>query len=155
MLMIRLTRMGKKHQPTYRVVVTPKQNASQGDYLEKIGLYNPLREVVEIDMKKAVEWLDKGAMPSDRVARLLTKAGVKHKSIVVKHYTPKPEAEEKVEVKSAAETPVEDTIESTEDVTEEVVDTVEVDEVPVAEESIEQSASLTAEVETSAEEPTA
>lgn len=89
MLKIRLTRMGKKHQPSYRVVVTPKENPVKGQYLDLVGTYNPLKEEINLELEKIGQWLDKGALPSERVARLLAKAGLKHKSIIVKHYQPK------------------------------------------------------------------
>ncbi len=112
MLKIRLTRMGKKHQPSYRVVVTPKENPVGGEYIDLLGTYNPLRGEVSIDKEKALEWLNKGAQPSDRIARLLKNAGVEHKSIVVKVYTPKPkevEVEEKAEKAPVAEEATEST----------------------------------------------
>lgn len=112
MLKIRLTRIGKKHQPSYRIVVTPKENPALGQYLDLVGTYNPLKGDVKIDNEKAIEWLNKGAKPSDRVARLMEKVGLKHNSIVVKHYTPKPKEEAKTEAK--AEAPAEDSVETEE-----------------------------------------
>lgn len=111
MLKIRLTRMGKKHQPYYRIVVTPKENPVDGAYVDLIGTYDPINANVKIDNEKALAWLNKGAQPSERIARLLDQAGVKHKSVVVKRYTPKPTEE------VAAEAPVEsaETAESTEE----------------------------------------
>jgi len=86
---MRLQRTGRKHEPYYRVVVAEKQAPVKGKYLTWIGHYNPAREVVEIDTKKALDWLSKGVTPSNRVARLLTKAGVKHKLVVVKTFRAK------------------------------------------------------------------
>jgi small subunit ribosomal protein S16 len=97
MLKIRLTRMGKKHQPTYRIVVTPKENPVAGTYIDLLGTYNPIKGDVQIDTEKAIAWLNKGAQPSERLARILSKAGVQHKSVVVKVYTPKAKEEEAVE----------------------------------------------------------
>lgn len=93
MLKIRLTRVGKKHQPSYRIVVTPKENPALGQYIDLLGTYNPLKGSVSLDTEKALAWLNKGAQPSERLARLLEKAGVSHKSIVVKRYQPKPKDE--------------------------------------------------------------
>lgn len=104
MLKIRLTRMGKKHQPSYRIVVTPKENPAQGQYLDLVGTYNPIKGDVSINNDKAMDWLNKGAQPSERVARLLDKAGLKHKSIVVKMYQPKPK--EEVAEEAVPEAPV-------------------------------------------------
>lgn len=116
MLKIRLTRTGKKHQPSYRVVVTPKENPVKGKYLTSLGHYDPVREEISIDSEKVLAWLNKGAQPSQRIARLLDKAGVKHKSITVIHYHTKPkQAKEAKEV--ASPEPVEVTDEAAEEAT--------------------------------------
>ncbi len=75
---IRLTRVGATKQPTYRVVVSDSRNARDGRALDTIGHYNPRTEPVElsIDADKAKQWLAKGALPSDTVARLLRSAGI-------------------------------------------------------------------------------
>ncbi len=75
---IRLTRVGAKKQPAYRVVVADARSARDSRSLETIGHYNPRSEPVElnIDAEKARSWLDKGAQPSDTVVRLLRQAGV-------------------------------------------------------------------------------
>jgi small subunit ribosomal protein S16 len=75
---IRLTRVGAKKQPTYRVVVADARNARDGRSIETIGHYNPRTEPVEIviDADKARKWLDQGAQPSDTVARLFRTAGI-------------------------------------------------------------------------------
>ena len=75
---IRLRRVGRKKQPTYRIVVTDKQKARDGRFVETVGHYNPRTEPValEVDVEKARAWLAKGATPSDTVRSLLKKAGV-------------------------------------------------------------------------------
>ena len=75
---IRLTRVGATKQPAYRVVVTDSRNARDSRAIETLGHYNPRTEPVElvVDADKARAWLDKGAQPSDTVARLLANAGV-------------------------------------------------------------------------------
>jgi small subunit ribosomal protein S16 len=75
---IRLTRVGAKKQPAYRVVVADARSARDSRSIETIGHYNPRSEPVElnIDAEKARSWLDKGAQPSDTVVRLLRQAGV-------------------------------------------------------------------------------
>ncbi|HSS35141.1 MAG TPA: 30S ribosomal protein S16 [Patescibacteria group bacterium] len=75
---IRLTRVGAKKQPTYRVVVTDSRNARDGRSIETIGHYNPRTEPVEfaVDADKAKKWLAQGAQPSDTVARLFRNAGL-------------------------------------------------------------------------------
>jgi small subunit ribosomal protein S16 len=75
---IRLTRVGAKKQPTYRVVVADSRKARDSRSIETIGHYNPRTEPVEvnIDEEKARHWLAQGAQPSDTVARLFRAAGI-------------------------------------------------------------------------------
>ena len=75
---IRLTRVGAKKQPTYRLVVADSRNARDGRSLDTLGHYNPRTEPVEIaiDAEKAKSWLAKGAQPSDTVARLFREQGI-------------------------------------------------------------------------------
>lgn len=75
---IRLTRMGAKKRPFYRLVVADSRSPRDGRFIEMLGHYNPITEPVElvVDKEKALEWLAKGAQPSDTVKRLLKKAGV-------------------------------------------------------------------------------
>jgi small subunit ribosomal protein S16 len=75
---IRLTRVGATKQPTYRVVVADSRKARDSRSIETIGHYNPRSEPVEvnIDADKAKHWLDRGAQPSDTVARLFRTAGI-------------------------------------------------------------------------------
>lgn len=80
-LKIRLARGGSKHRPYYNVVIADSRFARDGRFIEKIGSYNPLlgkadEKRVQIDMEKAKEWLAKGALPTDRVARFLGTAGL-------------------------------------------------------------------------------
>jgi small subunit ribosomal protein S16 len=74
---IRLMRMGKRKKPSYRVVVTDGRKPRNGRYIEQIGRYEPLAEpsVVEISNDRAVDWLAKGAQPSDRVRKLMEISG--------------------------------------------------------------------------------
>ena len=74
---LRLKRMGKKKQPTYRVVAADSRSPRDGRFIESIGVYDPRQEpsVVNIDNDKAVEWLRRGAQPSDTVERLLKISG--------------------------------------------------------------------------------
>ena len=75
---IRLTRVGATKQPTYRVVVADSRKARDSRSIETIGHYNPRTEPIEvnIDADKAEHWLDRGALPSDTVARLFRNAGI-------------------------------------------------------------------------------
>lgn len=78
MVRIRLQRVGAKNQPSYRVVVIDSRSPRDGAYLERIGHYNPLTdpETVVINQAEALKWLQRGAQPSEAVARLLSKVGV-------------------------------------------------------------------------------
>jgi small subunit ribosomal protein S16 len=81
MVKIRLKRMGAKHRPMYRIVVADSQAPRGGAYLEVIGNFNPLNdpETINIDEAKALEWLEKGAQPTETAYRLLAKMGVMEK----------------------------------------------------------------------------
>lgn len=74
---IRLRRMGKKRQPSYRVVVADARAPRDGRFIEQIGRYDPLEEpsIVEIDNERALDWLAKGAQPTDAVRKLLEISG--------------------------------------------------------------------------------
>jgi small subunit ribosomal protein S16 len=74
---LRLMRMGKKKQPTYRVVAADVRSPRDGRFIEIVGIYDPRTEPSEIriDNDKAVAWLSKGAQPTDRVRRLLEISG--------------------------------------------------------------------------------
>ena len=70
---MRLTRVGGKKNPIYRVVVADSRSPRDGKFLEIIGRYNPQTEpsTIELDEAKVKEWLGKGALPSQAVSRLL------------------------------------------------------------------------------------
>ncbi|MGB9358175.1 MAG: 30S ribosomal protein S16 [Acidimicrobiia bacterium] len=74
---IRLTRMGKKKQPSYRVVVIDSRKQRDGKYIEQIGRYDARQDpsLIEIDNARAVAWLQQGAQPSDRAKKLLEISG--------------------------------------------------------------------------------
>ena len=79
---LRLVRMGKKKQPTYRVVAAESRRARSGAFLEIVGTYQPrgvsladAETVYSIDNDKVVRWLQQGAQPTERVAKLLKASG--------------------------------------------------------------------------------
>jgi small subunit ribosomal protein S16 len=77
---IRLTRMGSKKKPTYRIVATDSRSPRDGQYLELIGTYAPVGEgQVKINEEVALKWLNNGAIPTDTVKNLLSKAGIMKK----------------------------------------------------------------------------
>ncbi len=81
MLRIRLSRVGKKHQPSYRIVVADVDAPRDGRIVERIGHYNPLVDPVDyrIDEARALYWLSVGAQPSDAVERLLVRQGTRER----------------------------------------------------------------------------
>ncbi len=83
---IRLARHGRKKAPFYRLVVADSRSPRDGRFIEQLGIYNPMTEPSEIriDVDKAVEWLSKGALPSDTARGLLKKAGVWEKFVETK-----------------------------------------------------------------------
>jgi small subunit ribosomal protein S16 len=82
LLRIRLTRVGKKKKPAYRIVVADSRAPRDGAFLRIIGHYNPLTSPATLVVKEdeAVHWLQKGAQPSETAAKLLTRAGVMEKA---------------------------------------------------------------------------
>ena len=74
---LRLMRMGKKKQPTYRVVAADSRSPRDGRFIEIIGTYEPRQDpsVIKIDNDRALHWLRHGAQPTDRVEKLLKVSG--------------------------------------------------------------------------------
>jgi small subunit ribosomal protein S16 len=75
---IRLTRMGDKKKPFYRVIVADSRSPRDGRFIDTIGTYNPLKEPAEIkiDAEKAKTWIKNGAQPTDTAKALLVKSGI-------------------------------------------------------------------------------
>ena len=75
---IRLTRLGDKKSPFYRVVVADSRAPRDGKFIDIIGTYNPLTDPAEIkiDAEKAAKWLKNGATPTDTAKQLLVKSGI-------------------------------------------------------------------------------
>ncbi len=93
---IRLMRVGKKKQPSYRVVVSDARSPRDGRFIEVLGQYAPRAEpsVVSIDADRALHWLQVGAQPTEQVAKLLEITGVwaAYKTAVGKDAVAKPKA---------------------------------------------------------------
>jgi small subunit ribosomal protein S16 len=75
---IRLTRIGSKKHPIYRVVVADSRSPRDGRFIEIVGRYNPQTEpsLIELDEAKVKDWLAKGAQPTEPVSRLIRAAGI-------------------------------------------------------------------------------
>lgn len=78
---IRLKRIGAKKNPHYRIVVADSRSPRDGRSIEQVGTYNPQTEPVElkIDEEKALDWMLKGAKPSDTVRNLFSDQGIMQK----------------------------------------------------------------------------
>jgi small subunit ribosomal protein S16 len=74
---LRLMRMGKTKQPTYRIVAADSRSPRDGRFIEIVGTYEPRREPsnIDVDDDKALAWLRKGAQPTERVQKLLVQSG--------------------------------------------------------------------------------
>ena len=75
---MRLTRVGSKKNPIYRVVIADSRSPRDGKFIEIVGRYNPQTDPSTIELKedKVREWLDKGAQPTDSVRKLLKTQGI-------------------------------------------------------------------------------
>ena len=82
MVKMRLVRLGEKKSPVYRIVVVDARKAATGEYIEKIGYYDPKSTPVTltVDVDKAKDWLAKGVQPTETVKSLLVQAGAMEKS---------------------------------------------------------------------------
>ena len=111
---LRLMRMGKKKQPTYRVVAADSRKARNGRFIEVVGFYDPRQDpsVIEIETERAVHWLQHGAQPSERVKKLLQISGAWEAFSGEAFVPPEPKAKKKEEVvEEAAEEAVEEAAE--------------------------------------------
>jgi small subunit ribosomal protein S16 len=133
---IRLTRLGKKKQPTYRVVVMDSRKPRDGKYIEQLGIYDPRQDpsVIKIDNERALYWLNTGAQPTERAQKLLEISGAWTQFKVAKGeiHTVGGDAEEPAEVVAIAE---EVAVEAADESSDEA--TVEVTEEEVTEEVAE------------------
>ena len=115
MLKIRMSRGGAKKRPVYKIVIADSRKPRDGRFIEKVGFFNPLlpkdkKERLSLDIERIKYWLEKGAKPSNRIARFLGEANVipkhaqKNNPIKAK---PKKKAQERLaaaeEAKKAAE----------------------------------------------------
>jgi small subunit ribosomal protein S16 len=109
-LKIRMTRIGAKKRPFYRIVVADSRSPRDGRFIEKIGTYNPMLARdnplrVILDTERAKHWLGVGALPSDRVAHFLHAAGLAEKPAITKTtkaHLPKAKAQERLKAAEAA-----------------------------------------------------
>ena len=81
MLKIRMSRGGAKKRPVYKIVIADSRKPRDGRFIEKVGFFNPLlpkdkKERLSLDIERIKYWLEKGAKPSDRIARFLGEVNV-------------------------------------------------------------------------------
>ena len=77
---LRLMRMGAKKRPSYRIVATDSHRKRDGEYIELIGTYEPINDSeVNIREEVALKWLNEGAIPTDTVKNIFSKAGIMKK----------------------------------------------------------------------------
>jgi small subunit ribosomal protein S16 len=80
---LRMTRMGRRHRPFFRINAVESRTPRDGRVLEKLGHYDPIEKdpakQIVLDKERAQYWLDKGAIPSDTVSQILLRQGIKHK----------------------------------------------------------------------------
>ena len=109
MVKIRLTRIGKKKMPFYKIVVSDSRNPVDGRFIEQIGTYDPNTNpsTVKIDQTLAQKWLTQGAQPTETVAKLMRQAGIGKKGesieVKVKVAKPKKTKAQKAKAEKAAE----------------------------------------------------
>ncbi len=157
MLKIRLRRVGKKKQPSYRIVVAESTAPRDGRFVEIIGVYNPRTEpeTVKIEEDRALHWLDVGAQPTESVARIFRthgtmarferlRAGESLESLVAEAEAP--------EVPEASEEPISEEPEATEAEAEEAAAESESSVEEEVEETVESDEETESESEASAEE---
>jgi len=101
---IRLQRRGKKGQPFYHIVIADGRAPRDGKFIERIGIYNPLIKPaeIEINFEKALEWIKKGAQPTDTVKAILHYKGVMYKNHLLKGVDKGAMTTEQAEVKFQA-----------------------------------------------------
>ncbi|MFP4017705.1 MAG: 30S ribosomal protein S16 [Bacteroidales bacterium] len=98
---IRLTRRGRKKQPFYHIVVADSRAPRDGKYIEKLGVYNPTTKPATIDLNfdRALDWVQKGAQPTDTCRAILSYKGVMYKKHLLKGVAKNALTEEEVEKK--------------------------------------------------------
>jgi small subunit ribosomal protein S16 len=98
MLSIRLKRIGKKNQPSFKVIVTEKKKSAKGGTrIEELGFFNPLTKKTSLKKERILYWLSKGAEPSDTIHNLL----IKHKILEGKKIAVHKKSKKKAEAKSS------------------------------------------------------
>lgn len=107
MLALKLRRIGKKHQGSFRLVVDEKRHKLNGENVENLGWYNPRTDKFELKKERVEHWLKVGAKATDTVHNLLVNAGIVQGKKIPVHKQPKKPAETVKPAESAPLTPLE------------------------------------------------
>lgn len=83
MLRISLYRVGRKNHAQFRVVVAQKTVAAHGKFIERLGFYDPHTKKINLDQEKLLAWINKGAQPSNTVAKLMAQSKINHPRVKV------------------------------------------------------------------------
>jgi small subunit ribosomal protein S16 len=144
---LRLSRGGSKKRPYYKVVVANSRSPRDGAYLEQVGTYNPLLAKDDANRVRLVEdrvryWLGVGAQPTDRVARMLDKAGIKERTATVNPNKGEPgkKAKERAEERAAKIAEAEEAKREAEEAAAAAAAAPAVEEAPAAEEAAAEEA---------------
>jgi small subunit ribosomal protein S16 len=76
MLKLRLKKIGRKRQPSYRIIIITNTSRRDGKAIDEVGYYNPITKEISFNSEKIIEWLKNGVQPTDTVKRLLQKAKI-------------------------------------------------------------------------------
>jgi small subunit ribosomal protein S16 len=111
---IRLMRMGKTKQPTYRVVASDSRSPRNGRFIELLGTYQPRLEPsgINIDAEKTTKWIQNGAQPTERVQKLLEATGILTGDAAAKTQAAKKMAKRPAKQKTVTESATEESSES-------------------------------------------
>lgn len=135
MLKIRLKRVGRKHDPSFRIVVTEHTAPAQGGYLESVGSYNAALKQLQLDKERVAHWLSNGAQPSPVVHNILVREGILNAPKIQVHVRPVKKEEEVVAEEAPKAEATEDAPAAEASNEEAAAEEVVVEEAPVAEES--------------------
>lgn len=102
MLAIKLRRIGKKHQPSFRIIVAEKRSKVNGRFVEDLGWVNRIEKKWYVNKERALYWLKAGAQPTDPVYNLFVEEGIVEGKKIPVHKTPK-KGEEKLETGQGTE----------------------------------------------------
>lgn len=143
---IRLSRGGAKKRPYYKIVVSNSRAPRDGKYLEQVGTYNPILAKDDENRVRLVEdrvryWLGVGAQPTDRVARMLDKAGIKERAATVnpKKGEPGQKAKDRAEEKADKLREAEEAAKAAEEAANAPAEEAAAEEAPAAEATEEQA----------------